>query len=116
MNVVVLMGRLTRDPEIRGGNTKVAKYTLAVDRAGEGTDFINCATFGKGAEFAEKYLKKGMKITVSGRIQSGKYTNKEGNTVYTTDVIVAQHEFCEKKEESDEFASVPDTGEKLPWS
>ena len=98
MNKVVLMGRLTKDPEVHDGQTKVARYTLAVDRRGEGTDFIPCKTFKGGAEFAEKYLHKGSKILVLGHIQTGSY-EKDGQTVYTTDVVVESHEFCERKEE-----------------
>ena len=97
MNRAFLIGRLTKDPEVRQSDTKIAKYTLAVDRRGEGADFIPCTTFGKGAEFAEKYLSKGTKIAVVGRIQTGSYTNNEGRKIYTTDVIVEEHEFCEKK-------------------
>lgn len=106
MNKVILMGRLTRDPEVRysQGNTPtaIARYALAVDRKfkkdGEPTaDFINCVAFGKSGEFAEKYLHQGMKIAVTGRIQTGNYTNKDGQKVYTTDVIVEEHEFCESK-------------------
>ena len=90
---------MTREVEIKSG---VAKYTLAVDRKfkQEGqhqADFINCVAFGKQAEFAEKYLQKGTKIAVTGRIQTGSYTNKDGIKVYTTDVIVEEHEFCESK-------------------
>jgi len=100
-NKVILMGRLTRDPEISTGNTTVARYTLAVDRrftnSEEKTDFINIVTFGKSAEFAEKYLKKGMKVLVTGRIQTGSYVNKDGNKVYTFDVVVDDQEFCESK-------------------
>ena len=100
------MGRLTRDPEVRysqiDGAIGFARYTLAVDRrfkkdAEQTADFISCVTFGKGAEFANNYLHKGMKIVVSGRIQTGKYTNKEGQTIYTTDVVVEDHEFAESK-------------------
>ena len=107
MNKVVLMGRLTRDPDIRhtqGDNaTTVARYTLAVNRRfGRGeneqsADFISCVAFGKGAEFAEKYLHQGSKIALSGRIQTGSYTNREGQKVYTTDVIVEEQEFAESK-------------------
>lgn len=109
MNRVILTGRLTRDPEIKysqGANsTCVARYTLAVDRKfkQEGqpnADFINCIAFGKLGEFAEKYLHKGTKIAVTGRIQTGSYTNKDGNTVYTTDVVVEEQEFCERKSQS----------------
>ena len=103
MNKVMLIGRIVRDPEIRvAGSTTVAKYTLAVDRKykkdGDPTaDFINCIAFGKLADFAEKYLAKGTKVAVEGRIQTGSYTNKDGNKVYTTDVIVESTEFCESK-------------------
>ena len=109
MNKVILIGRLTRDPEVRysvgEGSMAIASYTLAVDRrrrqnAGpdeQTADFIRCTAFGRTAEFAEKYLKKGTKILVQGRIQTGSYTNKDGQTVYTTDVIVDEHEFVESK-------------------
>ena len=107
MNKVFLMGRLTRDPEIRyssGENqTAVARYTLAVDRRfrrqgdEQTADFINCVVFGRGAEFAENYLHQGTKIVATGRIQTGSYTNKEGNRVYTTDVVVEEQEFAESK-------------------
>ena len=96
MNKWLGMGRLTRDPEMRGdGTSLVARYTLAVDRRykKEGqadTDFINCVCFGKSAEFAEKYLKKGTKVVVTGRIQTGSYTDKDNKKVYTTDVIVEE--------------------------
>lgn len=107
MNKVILMGRLTRDPEVRysqGDNaTAVARYTLAVDRRfnrnndDQTADFINCVAFGKSGEFAEKYLHKGTKIAITGRIQTGSYTNKDGVKVYTTDVVVEDHEFAESK-------------------
>lgn len=101
MNKVILMGRLTKDPEIRSGNTQVARYSLAVDRrfsnSEEKTDFINIVAFGKSAEFAEKYLKKGTKILVTGRIQTGSYTDKDGKKVYTTDIVVEDQEFAESK-------------------
>ena len=109
MNKVIEIGRLTKDPEIRyskGANTTcVARYTLAVDRKfkqeGQPTaDFINCIAFGKLGEFAEKYLHKGVKIAVTGRIQTGSYKNKDGNTVYTTDVVVEEQEFCVSKSQS----------------
>ncbi len=110
MNRVILMGRLTRDPEVRysqGENaTAVARYTLAVDRRfnrnndGQTADFINCVAFGRAGEFAEKYLHKGTKIAVTGRIQTGSYTNKDGVRVYTTDVVVEDHEFAESKNAS----------------
>ena len=110
MNKVILMGRLTRDPEVRystGENAMaIARYTLAVDRRfhreGEAeADFISCVAFDKRAEFAERYLQKGTKIIVSGRITTGKYTNKEGQTVYTTDVIIEECEFAESKNASE---------------
>lgn len=100
------MGRLTRDPDIRhsaGENsTAVARYTLAVDRRykrdGEaGADFISCVAFGRSAEFAEKYFRQGLKVVVTGRIQTGSYTNRDGNKVYTTDVAVEEQEFAESK-------------------
>ena len=108
MNKVILMGRLTRDPEVRysqGENsTAIARYTLAVDRRfrrnndGEQTaDFIGCVAFGRSAEFAEKYFRQGLKVIVTGRIQTGSYTNKEGQKVYTTDVVVENTEFAESK-------------------
>lgn len=105
MNHVILCGRLTRDPEIRysqtaSGSMAVARYTLAVDKAfkkeGEqAADFINCIAFGKNGEFAEKYLHQGTKIIVEGRWQTGNYTNKDGQKVYTNDCVVERHEFCE---------------------
>ncbi|MBS1470611.1 MAG: single-stranded DNA-binding protein [Lachnospiraceae bacterium] len=106
MNKTVLMGRLTADPQVRysqGDNaTAVARYTLAVNRKfkkdGEPTaDFIPCVVFGRSAEFTEKYFRKGMQVAVSGRIQTGSYTNKDGNKVYTTDVVVEEQEFAESK-------------------
>ena len=106
MNKVILMGRLTRDPDVRysaGDNSQaVARYTLAVDRRfkrdGEATaDFISCVAFGRSATFAENYLRKGTKVVVSGRIQTGSYTNRDGQKVYTTDVIVEDQEFAESK-------------------
>lgn len=106
MNKVILMGRLTRDPEVRysagDSNMAIARYTLAVDRRfrrdGEATaDFISCTVFGRGAEFAEKYLRQGTKIAVTGRIQTGSYTNRDGQKVYTTDVIVEEQEFAESR-------------------
>ena len=109
MNKVILMGRLTRDPDVRysaGENAlAIARYTLAVDRRfkrdGEASaDFISCVAFGRSAEFVEKYLRQGTKIAVSGRIQTGSYTNKDGQKVYTTDVIVEDQEFAESKSAS----------------
>lgn len=106
MNKVILMGRLTRDPDVKytaGDNPMaIARYTLAVDRRfkreNEATaDFISCIAFGKAAEFAEKYFRQGIRIVVSGRIQIGSYTNRDGNKVYTTDVVVEEQEFAENK-------------------
>jgi single-strand DNA-binding protein len=122
MNKVELIGRLTRDADVRntqnqnGENLVIARYTLAVDRRGKdaGADFISCVAFGKNAEFAEKYLHQGMKIAVSGRIQTGNYTNKDGQKVYTTDVVVEEQEFCESKasdqpkEQNNGFVKVPE--------
>lgn len=102
MNKVVLMGRLTADPDVKTvqGNDplKIARYTLAVDRRGDKTDFPVCKCFGKTADFVEKYLKKGTKILIEGQIQTGSYEKKNGDTVYTTEVIVDHHEFCERRE------------------
>ena len=102
MNKTILCGRIVRDPEIRNNGTMVARYTLACDRRikrdNEPTaDFINCVAFGKSAEFIEKYCKKGTKLIVSGRIQTGSYTNKEGNRVNTFDIIIDEQEFAESK-------------------
>lgn len=146
MNKVILMGRLTRDPEVRysqGENPMaIARYSLAVDRRfnrnnqdGQTADFINCVAFGKNGEFAEKYLKKGTKILVEGRIQTGSYTNKDGVKVYTTDVVVENQEFAESKGASqgeggymqqpaagqssnpeDGFMNIPDGIEELPFT
>ena len=148
MNKVILMGRLTRDPEVRysqGENAlAIARYTLAVDRRaarreGEATaDFINCVAFGRSAEFAERYLRQGTKIVVSGRIQTGSYTNRDGQKVYTTEVVVEESEFAESKANSsapsnnsyqaspapspradigDGFMNIPDgIDEELPFS
>ena len=127
MNKVILVGRLTKDPEIRATeNTTIAMYSLAVDRKfkrdGEPTaDFITCKAFGRGGEFAEKYLHKGTKIAVVGHIQTGSYTNKDGNKVYTTDVIVDEHEFVESKannqaeaKPTDDFSDMPEAD--LPFN
>lgn len=147
MNKVIMIGRLTRDPEVRysqGENPMaIASYILAVDRMykrdGEpSADFINCKAFGKQGEFAEKYLRKGMKIAVTGHIQTGSYTNRDGNKVYTTDVVVEQHEFCESRAGSannsgyapaqqpqpspapvssaNDFMTIPDNMEELPFN
>lgn len=107
MNKVILMGRLTRDPEVRYSQGEqplaIARYSIAVDRRGRNSadgataDFINCVAFGRQGEFAEKYLHKGTKIAIIGRIQTGSYTNKDGVKVYTTDVVVEEQEFAESK-------------------
>ncbi len=117
------MGRLTRDPEIRysqnDNQMAIARYSLAVDRRGgrnnqnqdaQTADFINCVTFGKSAEFAERYFHKGIKIVVEGRIQTGSYTNKEGQKVYTTEVVVENQEFAESKSASDSNSASFDAG------
>ena len=110
MNKVILMGRLTRDPEVRYSQgeqaTAIARYTVAVDRRfrrdgdSQSADFIGCVAFGRQAEFAEKYLRKGIKIALTGRIQTGSYTNRDGQKVYTTDVVVEEQEFAESKSAS----------------
>lgn len=128
MNKVILMGRLTKDPDVKvsqDGGMTLARYTLAVDRRmkRDEADFISVVAFGKSAEFADKYLHKGTKIVLSGHIQTGSFTNKEGNKVYTTDVVAEDQEFAEsKKTESSNLASdegflnVPDTeDEELPF-
>ena len=118
MNKVILMGRLTRDPDVRysqGENASAfARYTLAVDRRfrrdGDATaDFIGCVAFGRQAEFAEKYLRQGTKIAITGRIQTGSYTNRDGQKVYTTDVVVEEQEFgrARRQQASTQAASSP---------
>ena len=109
MNKVILMGRLTRDPDVRVSTGErqmsIARYTLAVDRRGRRTDnggeqtadFISCVAFDRAAEFAEKYFHQGMRVLITGRIQTGSYTNKDGQKVYTTDVIVEDQEFADSK-------------------
>ena len=106
MNKVILMGRLVKNPEVRqdaNGAISMARYTLAVDRMrtkkdeAPGADFINCVVFGKSAEFAKSYLRKGTKLVIEGRIQTGSYTNKNGQKVYTTDVVTERQEFAESK-------------------
>lgn len=133
MNKVVLIGRLTRDPEVRytqgAEPMAIARYTLAVDRRGkkEGeqtADFVPCVAFRKAGEFAEKYLKKGMKMAVVGRIQTGSYTGRDGQKVYTTEIVVEEQEFAEsaagRKPQADQdgFMNIPDgiTEEGLPFS
>lgn len=142
MNKVILIGRLTRDPEVRYSDENekmcIARYTLAVDRkikqeGQQSADFIGCVAFGKSAEFAEKYLRQGTKIAVTGRIQTGSYTNREGRKIYKTDVVVEEQEFTESKTaaagsqnrqqepqrtETDEngFMSIPDgIDEEMPF-
>lgn len=120
MNKVILIGRLTRDPEIRysaGANPiAIGRYSLAVDRRFHkdneaSADFINCVCFGKGAEFTEKYFWKGMKVAITGRIQTGSYTDRDGRKVYTTEVVVEEQEFAESKaasqRNSEENSSCP---------
>ena len=123
------MGRLTGDPEIRSSadGMMIGKYTLAIDRRGKDNeaDFIRVVTFGKAAEFASKYFKKGMKVLITGHIQTGSFTKEDGTRVYTTDIIVEDQEFCEKKQNTeeatalptDEFMNVPeDIMEELPFA
>lgn len=144
MNKVILMGRLTRDPEVRYGagenSTAVARYTIAVDRrfkrdGEQSADFIGCVAFGRNAEFAEKYLRQGTKIVLTGRIQTGSYTNRDGQKVYTTDIVVEEQEFAESKaaasnggqgnysrpsaapSDADGFMNIPDgIDDELPFS
>lgn len=114
MNKVILMGRLTRDPDVRYSNgenaTAVARFTLAVDRRfarrdggsdQQTADFIGCVAFGRNAEFIEKYFRQGMRVTICGRIQTGSYTNRDGQKVYTTDIVVEEQEFAESRAASD---------------
>ena len=134
MNSVQLIGRLTRDPEIRytDGGASIARFGLAVDRRfkqenGADADFINIVSFGKTAEFIEKYFHKGMKIALNGRIQTGSYTDKDGKKVYTTDIVAENVEFCESKvtsanndapahAQNGEFMNIPDgMDEELPF-
>lgn len=140
MNKVILMGRLTGDPEMRYGtgerNMAAGRYTLAVNRryqrnGEQQADFIRCVAFDKAAEFAEKYFRKGMRVCVTGRIRTGSYTNREGQKVYTTDVIIEEQEFAESKKEAgqqdwgsrpegigDGFMHIPDgvEDESLPFN
>lgn len=139
LNKVILMGRLTKDPDVRysqGENASaVARYTLAVDRrfqkeGEDSADFIPCVCFGRTAEFTEKYLHKGSKIAITGRIQTGRYTNKNGDNVFTTDVVVEECEFAESKATSEPtskpaapvsdpngFMNIPDSDlENLPFN
>ena len=126
MNKVILMGRLTRDPEVRYSQGErqmaIARYTLAVDRRGRANtsngeqtaDFIQCVAFDRSAEFAEKYFHQGTKLVVTGRIQTGSYTNKDGQKVYTTDVIVEDQEFAESKAASDNYRGGNFGGQAAP--
>ena len=136
MNKVILMGRLTKDPDVRysqGENSMaIARFSLAVDRRGrqqnegQSADFIGCVAFGRLGEFVEKYLHKGTKVVLTGRIQTGSYKNKDGATVYTTDVVAEEIEFAESKgstttvpqpmAEGDGFMDIPDgVDEELPF-
>lgn len=137
MNKIILIGRLTRDPEIRrsaNDDNAYARYTLAVNRpfkqnGEQEADFLRCVAFGKTAEFAEKYLAKGMRVAVEGRVQTGSYTNRDGQKVHTTDVVVERQEFLEKKAGNgqpdsdtarsygDGFLDIPDgIDEELPFN
>ena len=126
MNRVILMGRLTRDPEVRytqgERSMAVARYTLAVDRRGarksqdgneQTADFINIVAFDRAGEFAEKYFRQGMRVLVSGRIQTGSYTNKEGQRVYTTDIIADDQEFADSKNTSAAGKTAPEMGKPI---
>lgn len=132
MNKVILIGRLTRDPEIRTAQDglTIARYSLAIDRQTKEKqeDFFRCVTFGKNAEFVERYLKKGTKVAVTGRLQSGSYTDRDGRKVYTVEVVTENHEFVESKAaaerneqqietSADGFMNIPDgIDEELPFS
>lgn len=132
MNKAILMGRLTRDPEVRyNGELAISRYSLAVDRRfkkdGEpDADFINCVALGKAGEFAEKYFRKGMKVVISGRIQTGSYTHKDaGIKIPTSDIIVEEQEFAESKKDQkkpsasngDGFMNIPDgLDDELPFN
>lgn len=135
MNKVILIGRLTKDPvtSYTQEGKGVTRFSLAVSRrfkkeGGQEADFINCVAFGKQSEFSEKYLKQGIKIAVTGRIQTGSYTNREGKKVYTTDVVAEELEFVESKKQEqtpspqeqpskkdDGFITIPDDAEELPF-
>ena len=138
MNKVILMGRLTRDPEVRYSQGErsmaIAKYTLAIDRrktqqnSDPGADFINCVAFDRAGEFAEKYFRQGLRVLISGHLQTGSYTNKDGHKVYTTDVIVESQEFADSRRDGsgagsrgskdDDFMNIPDNveDEGLPFN
>lgn len=122
MNKVILIGRLTKDPEVRYSAAEpplaIARYTLAVDRKikteEQSADFINCICFGRAAEFAEKYFHKGIKIAIVGRIQTGSYINKDGQKVYTTEVVVEEQEFAESKNQNESYSRpIPGDGEYM---
>lgn len=117
MNSVQLVGRLTRDPEVRytEGGTSIARFALAVDRKfksenGPTADFPNCVAFGKTAEFIEKYFHQGMRMGCNGRIQTGSYTNNDGQKIYTTDIVIESCEFVESKKNSTESANTESGG------
>lgn len=138
MNKVILMGRLTRDPEVRYSQGErsmaIAKYTLAIDRrktqqnSNPGADFINCVAFDRAGEFAEKYFRQGHRVLISGHLQTGSYTNKDGQKVYTTDVIVESQEFADSRRDGsgagsrgskdDDFMNIHDNveDEGLPFN
>lgn len=138
MNKVILMGRLTRDPEVRYSQGErsmaIAKYTLAIDRrktqqnSDPGADFINCVVFDRAGEFAEKYFRQGLRVLISGHLQTGSYTKKDGQKVYTTDVIVESQEFADSRRDGsgagsrgskdDDFMNIPDNveDEGLPFN
>ena len=138
MNKVILMGRLTRDPEVRYSQGErsmaIARYTLAIDRrktqqnSDPGADFINCVAFDRAGEFAEKYFHQGLRVLISGHLQTGSYTNKAGQKVYTTDVIVESQEFADSRRDGsgagsrgskdDDFMNIPDNveDEGLPFN
>ena len=138
MNKVILMGRLTRDPEVRYSRGErsmaIARYTLAIDRrktqqnSDPGADFINCVAFDRAGEFAEKYFRQGLRVLISGHLQTGSYTNKDGQKVYTTDVIVESQEFADSRRDGsgagsrgsndDDFMNIPDNveDEGLPFN
>ena len=138
MNKVILMGRLTRDPEVRYSQGErsmaIAKYTLAIDRrktqqnSDPGADFINCVAFDRAGEFAEKYFRQGLRVLISGHLQTGSYTNKDGQKVYTTDVIVESQDFADSRRDGsgagsrgskdDDFMNIPDNveDEGLPFN
>ena len=138
MNKVILMGRLTRDPEVRYSQGErsmaIAKYTLAIDQrktqqnSDPGADFINCVAFDRAGEFAEKYFRQGLRVLISGHLQTGSYTNKDGQKVYTTDVIVESQEFADSRRDGsgagsrgskdDDFMNIPDNveDEGLPFN